>query len=149
MPAVSVYEEVLAAVASAITGFSLSGIASVVNEDAPQRTDRTLPYVSVCPALQGETPSGGTNQRDDWTYNVQVAIIAKKESSPLATVLGWRQTLRRRLNNMRLDVSSITLGTQINVTCVPQVPIDQAALQAHKVYVSVLLVRVEIREGRT
>lgn len=148
MPAVSVYEEVLAAVTAAIQGFSLTGIVSVENEDAPTRTDRTLPYISVCPSLQGEQQTGGTNGRDDWTYPVQVAIIASK-STTRATVLGWRQTLKRRLNNMRLSDAAITLGTQVSVSCVPQVPIDQAALQAHKVYVSVLLVRVTVREART
>lgn len=148
MPASSVYEEVLDAVNAAIVALNLSGLSSVVTEDEPQRTDRSLPYVSVCPSPAGETVGTATNTREDVAYAVQVAIIAPK-SSTWQTVFGWRQAIRRRFSGQKLQTAAMTGGTFATLECTPQVPLDPRALAAHKVYVSVLLVRVTVREGRS
>lgn len=147
--AASVYEEVLDAVKAAIDALSLSGISSVVIEDMPSRTDRTLPYVSVAPSPIGETIPDGTNTRDDVEYRVQVAIVASKSATTMATVLGWRQSIRRRMSNQKTQSAALSGGTFVTMQCTPQVPLDPAALTAHKVYLSVLLVRVTVREARS
>lgn len=149
MPAASVYEEILDAVKVAIDALSLSGISSVVIEDMPSRTDRTLPYVSVAPSPISETIPDGTNIRDDVEYRVQVAIVASKSATTMATVLGWRQSIRRRMSEQKLQAAEFTGGTFKTLQCTPQVPLDPAALTAHKAYLSVLLVRVTVREART
>lgn len=150
MPAVSVYEEVLDAVNAAIVALNLTGITtSVVTEDEPQRTDRTLPYVSVCPSPAGETVASSTNIREDVSYAVQVAIIASKTATTMATVLGWRQSIRRRFSGQKLQTSALAGGTFVTLECTPQIPLDPRAIATHKVYVSVLLVRVTVREARS
>lgn len=149
MPALSVYEEILDAVNAAATALSLSGIAAVVTEDEPQRTDRTLPYVSVCPAVQAENLPTGTNSRDDVTYAVQVAIIASKTSTTWQTVIGWRQSLRRRFSNQKLQSAALTGGTFVTMECRPGITLDPRAIATHKCYVSVLFVNVTVREARS
>lgn len=150
MPAESVYEEALDAVNAAIVALSLSGLSSVVTEDQPQRTDRTLPYVSVCPAVQPETVVAATNIRDDVTYPVQIAIVASKSDTvTFRKVLGWRQSIRRRMSNQTLSASPLSGGTFRTTEVRPGPALEQNALAQHKVYLSILTVDVKTREARS
>lgn len=148
MPATSVYEEALTGIATAIAALSLTGAPPVVNEDLPNLAQNGLPYISVCPSLQPEITPKGSNDRDNWVYGVQVSIIGGKDAVPRATVFAWRQAIRRRFSNQDLPAGTISLGTFVATTVTPLVPLDPVALQKQKAYVSVLLVKVEVKEGR-
>jgi hypothetical protein len=148
MSGVSNHYDSLVAVKAVIDGLSLSGLTGgcVIQEVAEyQDGQNTLPFVSVSP-YGPEKLGDEFNDRDGVYYPVLVAIIAKPDVNSLETRLGWRQKMRRNLNNHDLGVGS---GASYNATVEPGNVIEPRAYYARNAFVSGFIVRVWCQELRT
>ena len=101
MGGISNHFDTLTAIKTVIDGLSLSGLTGgTLIQEVSTYLDgmTTLPFVSISP-YGPETLGDELNDRDGAYYGVLVAIIATPDVNSLETRLGWRQTLRRTLNN--------------------------------------------------
>ena len=115
----SVHSSCLDALVTVISGLGLIGITAVgtqavvndlgmVGSTKMTGDDGKLAgsYVSVSPWGQ-EDVVDFSNARDLTTYRCLVAIIAKRDTPSLARKLEWREKIRLRLMNLKIDVASI------------------------------------------
>lgn len=147
MPGVSNHYDALMEIKSLIDGLALPGLSggTVVQEVATyQDGTLTLPFVSLSP-YGPEKLGNETNDRDGTYYGVLVAIMAKPDVNSLETRLGWRQTLRRRLNNASLP----ELSQNYNLTVEPGNTIEHRAWFDRNAFVSGFVVRAWFQEPRT
>lgn len=146
MSGVSNHYDMLTAVKAIIDGLSLSGLTggTVIQEVATyQDADRTLPFVSISP-YGPEKLGDEFNDRDGAYYGVLVAIIAKSDVTALETRLGWRQTMRRNLNNHQLSG-----GQNYNLEVEPGNVVEIRAWFDRNAFVSGFVVRGYYQELRT
>jgi hypothetical protein len=147
MPGISNHFDTLMAIKGVIDGLSLTGLSggTVIQEVATYQDGMTsLPFVSVSPS--GPEQLGNEfNDRDGAYYGVLVAIIAKPDVNSLETRLGWRQSMRRRLNNASLP----GLDQNYNLTVEPGETIESRAWFDRNAFVSGFVVRAFFQEPRT
>jgi hypothetical protein len=147
MPGISNHYDTLTAMKSIIDGMALAGLTggTVIQEVATYQ-DRTasLPFVSLSP-YGPEKLGNEFNDRDGAYYGVLVAIIAKPDVNSLETRLGWRQTMRRRLNNASIP----GLTQNYNLTVEPGNTIEHRAWFDRNAFVSGFIVRAYFQEPRT
>lgn len=148
MSGVSNHYDLLTSVKSIIDGLSLSGLTggTVIQEVATyQDGDQTLPFISISPyGPEKLSNEFGSNVRDEVGYPVLVAIIAKPDVNSLETRLGWRQTMRRNLNNHQLSD-----GQNYNLEVEPGNVVEVRAWFDRNAYVSGFVVRAYYQELRT
>lgn len=147
MSGVSNHYDALMAIKKLIDGLALPGLSggTVVQEVATyQDGTATLPFVSLSP-YGPEKLGNELNDRDGAYYGVLVAIMAKPDVNSLETRLGWRQSMRRRLNNASLT----ELGQNYNLTVEPGNTLEHRAWFDRNAFVSVFVVRACFQEPRT
>jgi hypothetical protein len=76
---------------------------------------------------------------------VLVAIIAKRLVADLEQRLGWRQSIRRKLNNTAIS----GLGQNYNLMVEPQNAVELRAFFDRNMFVSSMMVRAYFQEPRT
>ncbi len=146
MSGVSNHYDTMSAIKTVIDGLSLSGLTggTVIQEVAEyQDGDRTLPFVSISP--WDEKVDDELNDRDGIYYGVLVAIIGAKGAITLETRLGWRQSMRRHLNN----ASIASLGMNYNLKVEPREVVHSKAYFDRKVFVSGFVIRAFFQEPRS
>jgi hypothetical protein len=147
MPGISNHFDTLTAIKTVIEGLSLSGLTggTLIQEVSTYLdSTTTLPFVSISP-YGPENLGDELNDRDGVYYGVLVAIIAKPDVNSLETRLGWRQTLRRALNNH----SIAGLGQNYQLTVEPGNVVEPRAWFDRNAFVSGLVVRASFQEPRT
>lgn len=147
MPGVSNHYDALMAIKTLLDGLALPGLSggTVVQEVATYQDGTvTLPFVSLSP-YGPEKLADALNDRDGACYGVLVAIMAKPDVNSLETRLGWRQSMRRRLNNTSLT----ELGQNYNLTVEPGNTIEHRAWFDRNAFVSGFVVRACFQEPRT
>ena len=146
MPGISNHFDTLLAIQQRIEGLSLRGLSggAVIQEVATYQ-DRTvtLPFISLSP-YGPEKLGNEFNDRDGAYYGVLVAIVANPDVNSLETRLGWRQTIRRALNNTSLP----GLGQNYNLTVEPENTVDSKAWFDRNAFVSGFIVRAFFQEPR-
>lgn len=146
MPGQSNHYDTIVAVKSIIDGLNLSGLSGgTVIQEVAEYLDgsATLPFVSLSP-YGPEKTGNELNDRDGVYYGVLVAIIGKKDVTSLEQRLAWRQSIRRRLNN----VSLFELGQNYNLEVEPSNVIEPRAYFDRKAFVSGFVVRAFFQEPR-
>ena len=147
MSGISNHYDMLTAIKTIVDGLSLSGLTggTVIQEVATyQDTQITLPFVSISP-YGPEKLGDEFNDRDGAYYGVLVAIIAKPSVTSLETRLGWRQAMRRHLNNTAVA----GLGQNYNMTVEPGAVVEPKAWFDRNFFVSGFVVRCFFQEPRT
>ena len=147
MAGISNHYDTLSAVKTIIDGLSLSGLdgGTVIQEVAEyQDGQNILPFVSVSP-YGPEKLGDEFNDRDGVYYGVLVAIIAKPDVNSLETRLGWRQKIRRKLNNHSIS----TMSANYNLTVEPGNVVEPKAYYARNAFISGFVVRAWFQETRT
>lgn len=145
MAGISNHYDSMAAIKTLIEGLSLSGLTGgVVIQEAANRDDQTLPFVSISP-YGPEKADDENNAEDGIYYGILVAIIANKDVNSLEVRLGWRQAIRRKLNNQPLS----GLPTNYNMKIEPGNVVEVSAYFQNKGFVSGMVVRCYFQETRT
>lgn len=151
----SVQEQCLTEIASIIRGLALRGL----NHNMVH-VSRLPWYVSgdgnviinpgifVHPVQEREAP--GTNEREDIGYGCAITMIVAATHSGLEEVglIGeWRETIRRRLVNSRLDDLVLEGGH----SCIVKIEHNNINVprEAHRYEVSSMVARCWVREPRT
>jgi hypothetical protein len=149
MSGISNHYDTLTAIKTLIDGLSLSGLTggTVIQEVATyQDGQSTLPFVSISPYGPERIPQdGGLNDRDECDYGVLVAIIAKPDVNTLETRLGWRQKMRRHLNN----ADPVANGQSYNMVVEPGSVVEPKAWFDRNAFVSGFVIRAKFQEVRT
>ncbi len=134
----------------AIRALDLAGIdgANVVIEKMPTDRNQPLPAVIIAPAQEELPRAAGTNDRDDVTYHVAVALLAadnQDQSANFEQELEWRQKIRRQFHLKRLGPA-----TTESVVCYvrPSTTIHPQAWSAN-LFLSLLIIECLCRESRT
>lgn len=146
MAAISNHFDALVAIKDVIDGLGLPGLTggTVIQEVATYQDGNTsLPFISISPA-GSERLGDELNDRDGVYYGIYVAIVAKPDVSSLETRLGWRQAMRRRLNNSSLP----GLPQNYNLTVEPGEAIESNAWFDRNAFVSGFTVRAFFQEPR-
>jgi len=105
MPGISNHFDTMVAIKALIDGMGMFGITGgVVLQEVATFQDKQipLPFISVSP-YGPEKVGDELNDRDGVYYGTLVAIMAMPDIQSLELRLGWRQTMRRRLNNVALS----------------------------------------------
>lgn len=137
----------MTAIKTLIDGLSLTGLTggTVIQEVAEyQDSQRVLPFISISP-YGPEKLGDELNDRDGSYYPVLVLIVANPDVNQLETRLGWRQSLRRRLNHASL--SGLTTNYDLRVE--PGNVVEPRAYYDRNAFVSGMVVRVFFQEPRT
>lgn len=146
MPGISNHYDSLAAIKTIIDALSLSGLTggSVIQEVATYQDGQTpLPFISISP-YGAERVGDELNDRDGVYYGIAVCIVGKPDVTSLEQRLGWRQTLRRNLNNH----SIAGLDQNYNVVVEPGNVIEHRAWFDRNAFVSGFIVRAYFQEPR-
>ena len=147
MSGLSNHFDAMTAIQAIIESLSLTGLTggAVIQEVATYLDgSTTLPFVSISP-YGPEKLGDELNDRDGAYYGILVTLIAKPDVTALETRLGWRQTMRRHLNN-----ASITgLGQNYNLQVEPGNAIDPQAWFDRSAFVSEFVVRAFFQEPRS
>lgn len=147
MAGISNHFDAMTSIKSIIDGLSIQGLVggTVIQEVATYHDGTVpLPFISISP-YGPEQLGDELNDRDGAYYGVLVAIIAKPSVSNLETRLGWRQTLRRNLNNRSIG----HLGENYKLTVEPGNTVEPQAWFDRNAFVSGLVVRAFFQELRT
>jgi hypothetical protein len=147
MSGISNHYDAIVAVKAIIDGLSLSGLTggTVIQEVATYQDGQVaLPFISVSP-YGPERLNNELNDRDGVYYGILVAILAKPDVNSLETRLGWRQKLRRNLNNHSIS----SLGSNYNLTVEPSNVLEPRAWFDRNSFVSGFIVRAWFQETRT
>ena len=147
MTDISNHYDSLTAIKAVIDGLNLPGLAggTVIQEVATYQDGQTpLPFISISP-YGPERLGEELNDRDGAYYGILVAIIARPDVNSLEARLGWRQTLRRNLNNH----SMTGLGQNYNLTVEPANVVEPRAWFDRNAFVSGFVVRAFFQEPRT
>ena len=147
MSGISNHFDTLTGIKSLIDGLGLPGLSggTLIQEVATYQDGQTvLPFVSISP-IGPERLGDELNDRDGAYYGVLVAIIAKPSVNELETRLGWRQSLRRHLNNTSIP----GLGQNYNLKVEPGNVVESKAWFERNAFVSGLVVRAFFQEPRT
>ena len=147
MAGLSNHFDTLTAVKAIIDGLAMPGLAggTVIQEVATYQDGlQVLPFVSISP-FGPERLADELNDRDGAYYGVLVSIMAKPDVNSLETRLGWRQTLRRNLNNRAI----VGLGQNYNLTVEPGNTVESKAWFDRNAFVSSFVVRAFFQEPRT
>ena len=92
-----------------------------------------------------ETVGDSMQAVDDVGYKTGIAIVAGDEDvQSLEVFLGWRQSIRRRMNNR-----SITTSGNYRLTVQPGPAVEPVAWQKDHKLVSLMVVTAQFQEGRT
>lgn len=148
MSGISNHYDAMVAIKAIIDGLSLTGLTGgcVIQEVATfQDGQIQLPFVSVSPYGPEKNPDDGFTNRDETQYGILVAIIAKPSINALETRLGWRQSMRRNLNNHSLGSQPQNYNMQVE----PGNVIEPRAYFDRNGYVSGFVVRTMFQEPRT
>lgn len=146
MPGTSNHFDAMVAIKSLIDGLSLTGLTggTVIQEVSTQLDgNRTLPFISISP-FGPERMGDELNDRDGVYYGIYIAIVARPDVNSLETRLGWRQTLRRRLNNTSLT----GLSQNYNLKVEPGEAVETKAWFDRNVFISGFTVRAFFQEPR-
>lgn len=147
MAGVSNHYDTLTAIKAVVDGLSLNGLTggTVIQEVATyQDGSASLPFVSISP-YGPERLGDELNDRDGCYYGVLVAIIAKPDVNSLETRLGWRQSMRRNLNNRSIP----DLGQNYNLKVEPGNAVETRAWFDRNAFVSGFIVRACFQEPRS
>jgi hypothetical protein len=147
MSGVSNHFDSMAAIKDVIDGLNLSGLSggTVIQEVAGYDDGhQPLPFVSISP-YGPEQVDDELNDRDSVGYGILVAIVAKPAVNSLETRLGWRQSIRRHLNNVAINV----LEQNSNLKVEPGNVVEPRAFFDRKAFVSSFVVRAFFQEPRT
>jgi len=147
MAGISNHFDTLTAIKAVIDGLALTGLTGgTVIQEVPNYLDQaqTLPYISISP-FGPEKMGDELNDRDGCYYGVLVAIIAKRLVADLEQRLGWRQSIRRKLNNTAIS----GLGQNYNLMIEPQSAVELRAFFDRNMFVSSMMVRAYFQEPRT
>ena len=147
MAGISNHFDTLAAIKAVIDGLALSGLTGgTVIQEVPNYLDQaqTLPFISISP-FGPEKMGDELNDRDGCYYGVLVATIAKRLVTDLEQRLGWRQSIRRKLNNTAIS----GLGQNYNLLVEPQNAVELRAFFDRNMFVSSIMVRAYFQEPRT
>ena len=147
MPGISNHFDAMTGIKDIIDALSLTGLAggTVIQEVATYLDGSTiLPFVSISP--HGPEKVGDEfNDQDGAYYGILVTLVAKPDIAGLEMRLGWRQTMRRHLNN-----TSITgLGQNYNLLVEPGNVVEHQAWFDRNAFVSGFVVRAFFQEPRT
>jgi hypothetical protein len=146
MAGISNHYDTLTAVKSIVDGLSLSGLTggSVIQEVATYQDGQTpLPFISISP-YGPEKLGDELNDRDGVYYGVAVCIVGKPAPISLEQRLGWRQTLRRNLNNHQVS----GLSMNYNLVVEPGNVVEPKAWFDRNAFVSGFVVRAYFQEPR-
>ena len=147
MSGISNHYDTLTAIKSIIDGLSLSGLTggTVIQEVvAYQDGQQVLPFVSIAP-FGPEKLDDELNAFDGVYYGVSVCIVAKPDVSSLETRLGWRQKMRRNLNNHAIS----GMPSNYNLKVEPGNVVEPTAWFDRKAFVSGFVVRAYFQEQRS
>jgi hypothetical protein len=108
-----------------------------------------LPAVIVCPPARGEvTDSGGTNERDDYGYPVQVSLLAaddqENETVRFDRNLRWQEQIRQALNHRPLPEAGAVYTSRLE----SQHVIDPLPWKRRNLWTGSLIFRFFSREQR-
>lgn len=159
MAEISNHYDTMQIIVGSLTAIGLPGLTGgvILQEVATyQDTQLVLPFVSVSP-FGPETRGDELNDRDGWYYPTLVAIIAKTSGQTLEARLGWRQTIRRVLNNVGTqDMIALyglpanpNMGQNYNLKVEPGNVIEPRAWLDRTGYISGMIVRAYFQEPRT
>jgi hypothetical protein len=147
MPGLSNHYDAITSIKAMIDGMSLAGLfgGTVIQEVATHQDGAvTLPFVSISP-YGPESLGDELNDRDGCYYGILVALIAQPDVNSLEVRLGWRQSMRRKLNNR----SIAGLGQNYNLLIEPGNVIEPHAWFDRNAFISGLVVRAFFQEPRT
>jgi hypothetical protein len=146
MSGISNHYDTLTAIKAVIDGLSLTGLTggTVIQEVATYQDGSTaLPFVSISP-YGPERLGDEMNDRDGCYYGVLVAVIGKPDVNSLESRLGWRQTMRRNLNNHAIA----GLGQNYNLKVEPGNAVEPRAWFDRNAFVSGFVIRAFFQEPR-
>lgn len=121
----SVEYQCLTAIQARLAMLTLSGIdaADIVIREVPAERNLTLPAIVVAPQRPTHGTTAGTNNRDDITYAVYVAIFAADNqalTANTATYTKWLEQIAKAFRNQRLSaVAESVICTVEPVDTVP------------------------------
>lgn len=147
MSGISNHYDTMTAIKGIVDGLNLPGMTGgTMIQEVAEYLDgvQTLPFVSISP-YGPERADNELNDRDGVYYGVLVVIIAKPAVNSLETRLGWRQSMRRHLNNAAIG----SLNQNYNLKVEPGNVIEPRAYFDRKAYVSGFVVRAYFQEPRT
>lgn len=147
MAGISNHFDAMTAIKQIIDGLSLPGLTggSVVHEVATNLNGlQTTPFVSISP-YGPERMGDELNDCDGVYYGVLVAFIAKPDVTSLEQRLGWRQSVRRRLNNQALAGLSANYSLKVE----PGNVVEPRAWFDQNAFVSGFVVRCYFQEPRS
>ena len=147
MSGISNHYDAIVSIKVVIDSLSLAGMigGTVIQEVATNLNSQVpTPFVSISP-YGPEQMGDELNDRDGVYYGVLVAIIAKPDVTSLEQRLGWRQSMRRHLNNSSLS----GLAMNYNLKVEPGNAIEPRAWFDQNAFVSGFVVRCFFQEPRT
>lgn len=146
MSGLSNHYDTICAIKSVIDGLSLAGLTggTVIQEVAECLDGTITPFVSISP-YGPERIDDELNDRDGVYYGTLITIIGKRDATSLEHRLGWRQAMRRNLNN----VAIASLGQNYNMKVEPGNVIEPRAALDQNVFASGFVVRAYFQEPRS
>lgn len=148
MSGISNHFDSMTQIKAIINGLSLTGLSggTVIQEVASNLTGTiTTPFVSISP-YGPEKLDDELNSLDGVYYGILVAIIGKQDVTSLEQRLGWRQSMRRNLNNKPLGGG---LTANYNLKVEPGNVVEPRAWFDQNVFVSGFVVRAYFQEPRS
>lgn len=149
MSGISNHYDSITAIKAVIDALSLSGLTggTVIQEVATYQDGQSvLPFISISPYGPEQT-GDETNFQDGCYYGVLVAIIAKPDVNALETRLGWRQSMRRKLNNQTFY--AVGGPNNYNIKVEPGNVVEPRAYLDRNGFVSGFVVRCFFQEPRS
>lgn len=147
----------MVSIAAIIKSIGLEGISQdPIIQDVPNyKADGVTPPCVLIAPWSPEEIRDATNESDDIGYGIGIAIICGSAKSDIDTTLeqrlAWRQKIRRRMHNRKLDGNggSIDVPGNYNMTCSPMTPVDVQAWLKDTKFVSGMIVRSWCQEPRS
>ena len=146
MSGISNHYDTMTFIQTTINGLALSGNPSIAIQEVAvyQDGDSRLPFISISPYGPEELQFEFTSI-DGVHYPTLVAIVAAKDVTSLEQRLGWRQSMRRALNNKS---AMATIQGNVNLVVKPGNVVEPRAFFDRKVFVSGFIVMAEFQETR-
>jgi hypothetical protein len=152
----STHLSILQAVANRIRRLNLAEIpenqVAVLKTFTPEVIEALpgLPAVVVSLPAKGQvSDEGGTNERDDFGYPVQISLVARDDQDNAETVrfdrhVAWQERIRRALHRRALPEAGCVFTSRME----SQQPLDPSPWRQRNLWVSVMVVRFVSRESR-
>lgn len=146
MSGLSNHYDTMTAIKSIIDTLSLPGLNTSIIQEVAEYQDgqQSLPFVSISP-FGPERTGDELNDRDGVYYGTLICIIGKKNVTSLEQRLGWRQSIRRKLNNTSLS----SLGMNYNLKVEPGSVVEPRPFFERAAFVSGMIVRAFFQEPRS